>query len=222
MSNARRYRLLCPIARALDRVGDRWALLILRDLHAGPARFSDLMNSLSGIASNLLANRLEQLACDGLVEKRDAGYGVTLYALTSLGMKSRELLFELARFGGEFEPDEDIRPTESLRASAVTLAVALQRAGPGDVTGCAALVIDEQELEIRVEDGQASVSLRNARTPDLRIETTYEATLDISSGILSIEDYLAHYARVDILREGQSADLLELIGSALEKIAAPF
>ena len=51
MAGRRRYKLLCPIARALDRVGDRWTLLILRDLHAGPARYSDLQNGLAGIAN---------------------------------------------------------------------------------------------------------------------------------------------------------------------------
>jgi len=49
MTETRRYRLLCPIARALDRLGDRWALLVLRDLHAGPARFGELLDGLSGM-----------------------------------------------------------------------------------------------------------------------------------------------------------------------------
>ena len=66
MSTRRGYDLVCPIARALDRVGDRWTLLILRDLHAGPARFSDLETGL-GIASNLLSSRLRDLNDDGLV-----------------------------------------------------------------------------------------------------------------------------------------------------------
>ena len=70
MASSRRYRLLCPIARALDRIGDRWTLLILRDLHAGPARFSELQTGLAGIATNLLTDRLQQLMTDGLVVKR--------------------------------------------------------------------------------------------------------------------------------------------------------
>ena len=94
MNKPRRYRLLCPIARALDRIGDRWTLLILRDLHAGPARFSDLQSGLGGIASNLLAGRLQQLLEDGLARRRDAGFGVTVYELTETGAKSADLLFE--------------------------------------------------------------------------------------------------------------------------------
>ena len=57
MAGSRRYKLLCPIARALDRIGDRWTMLILRDLHAGPARFSELQSGLTGIAPNLLTDR---------------------------------------------------------------------------------------------------------------------------------------------------------------------
>ena len=109
MTATRRYRLLCPIARALDRVGDRWTLLILRDLHAGPARFSDLQTGLTGIAPNLLTDRLNQLTEDGLIERRDGEHGVSLYALTGLGEGTRDLLFELAMFGARFAADADPR-----------------------------------------------------------------------------------------------------------------
>ena len=88
MVGTRRYKLLCPIARALDRVGDRWTLLILRDLHAGPARYTDLQSGLLGIASNLLTDRLRQLIDDGLVMKRDGDYGVALYVLSERGTRT--------------------------------------------------------------------------------------------------------------------------------------
>ena len=78
---SRRYRLLCPIARALDRVGDRWTLLILRDLHAGPARFVDVQASLPGLAPNLLTKRLRQLEADGLICRRETELSVSVYQL---------------------------------------------------------------------------------------------------------------------------------------------
>ena len=109
MSRSRRYRLLCPIARALDHLGDRWTLLILRDLHAGPGRFSDLQEGLTGIASNLLTTRLRQLEEDGLVSRREAQFGVSLYQLTEMGEGTAELLYELAAFGSRFPPDNDIQ-----------------------------------------------------------------------------------------------------------------
>ena len=99
MARSRSYRLLCPIARALDQVGDRWSLLILRDLHAGPARFSDLFSGLEGLASNLLTTRLQQLQDNGLVARRSAAHGAVVYELTENGERTAPLLFELATFG---------------------------------------------------------------------------------------------------------------------------
>ena len=66
MTRKRPYQLLCPIAQALDVVGDRWTLLILRDLHAGPARFQQLQEGL-GIATNLLTTRLAELTESGMI-----------------------------------------------------------------------------------------------------------------------------------------------------------
>ena len=83
MSLKRRYQLLCPIARSLDAVGDRWALLVLRDLHAGPARFGELESGL-GIATNLLTTRLADLIESGLVT-RSSHEGRDHYELTDSG-----------------------------------------------------------------------------------------------------------------------------------------
>ncbi len=82
MASKRSYHLLCPIARGLDRVGDRWTLLVLRDLHAGPARFKDIQEGLPGLASTLLTTRLRRLQDDGLVREREAEFGVRVYELT--------------------------------------------------------------------------------------------------------------------------------------------
>ena len=137
MPRVRRYRLLCPVARALDRVGDRWSLLILRDLHAGPARFSDLLTGLAGIATNMLTDRLEQLVGDGLVERREAAYGVSVYALTELGDRTESVIFELGKLGGHFPPDDDLRRPGNLRTIVVPLRVALRRVVPPDFEAAA-------------------------------------------------------------------------------------
>ncbi len=85
---------VCPIAWALDRVGDRWTLLILRNLHASPARFSDLDTG-QGVASNLLSNRLRDLTDDGLAAPTESG----AYALTPLGENTAALILGLATLG---------------------------------------------------------------------------------------------------------------------------
>ncbi|MCP4968475.1 MAG: helix-turn-helix transcriptional regulator, partial [bacterium] len=96
MPEKRSYRLLCPIARALDVIGDRWTLLILRDLHAGPARYQELQEGL-GMATNLLSTRLVELTAAGLIHKPNPGRSA--YELTVLGRLTDRVLWELAGFG---------------------------------------------------------------------------------------------------------------------------
>lgn len=100
----RSYGQYCPIARALDILGDRWTLLILRELLGGPRRYSDLRAELPGIATNLLSDRLRQLAAEGLVEQFEvaAPMARTLYRLTDAGWKYvPPVIGALARFGSD-------------------------------------------------------------------------------------------------------------------------
>lgn len=95
------YGQFCALARALDVVGDRWTLLIIRELLIGPCRYSDLQRSLPGIASNLLADRLQVLQEHGLVlsEEAPAPVSARVYSLTDRGRGLRAVLIELAHWG---------------------------------------------------------------------------------------------------------------------------
>ena len=97
----RTYGQYCPVARTLDVVGDRWTLLIIRELIARDGRYSDLRGALPGIATNLLADRLRQLQTDGLVEAYDAPppVGATVYRLSDRGRGLRPVIRELASWG---------------------------------------------------------------------------------------------------------------------------
>ncbi|MDQ0729163.1 helix-turn-helix domain-containing protein [Microbacterium sp. W4I20] len=95
---ARSYGQFCGLARALDLVGERWNLLIVRELLPGPLRYNELKASLAGIASNLLAERLRTLEENGIVERRLGDAGV-LYALTLWGAELREPMEALGRWG---------------------------------------------------------------------------------------------------------------------------
>ena len=101
-------------------MGDRWALVILRDLHAGPARFGDIQAGLPGLASNLLTTRLQQLVRDGLIVHEQAEHGAMVYALTEEGERTAPLLFELAAFGSRFPAPTQRRRPGNLRTVAVT------------------------------------------------------------------------------------------------------
>jgi DNA-binding HxlR family transcriptional regulator len=96
------YHQYCSVARALDVVGDRWVLLIVRELLAlGPSRYTDLRRGLPGIATNLLADRLKAMEADGLVERYEAPPPVaaTLIRLTARGRELEGVLRELAEWG---------------------------------------------------------------------------------------------------------------------------
>lgn len=98
----RSYRQYCALAKALDVVGDRWTLLIVRELLIrGACRYTDLRNGLPGIATNLLAERLKDLETSGVIKREDAPPPVatTLISLTSRGQELEPVVRELGRWG---------------------------------------------------------------------------------------------------------------------------
>lgn len=95
------YDQYCPIACSLGLVGERWTLLVVRELFYGPKRYTDLVDALPGIGTNILASRLKELELNGLVDKRrlPPPAASTVYELSDSGRLLRPVLHELARFG---------------------------------------------------------------------------------------------------------------------------
>jgi DNA-binding HxlR family transcriptional regulator len=100
----KRYDQYCPIARSLGLIGERWTLLVVRELMEGPKRYTDLVAGLHGIGTNILAARLKELEGAGLVEKHKLPppAASTVYELTDAGRRLRPVLHELARFGARY------------------------------------------------------------------------------------------------------------------------
>jgi len=196
MPKNRSYRLLCPISRALDKVGDRWTLLILRDLHAGPARYSELEQGLTGLASNLLSSRLKQLQDDGLIRQRAGAHGAQLYELTQNGEATAPLLFELSAYGSRFAAADDVRPPGNMRMGAVTLKESLRRVVEADTNAHAELVIDDEPLSIEIEDGRVSVSYRADPKAPVAIGMDYEAIIAVADGEMDFAEFGAKHVRV--------------------------
>jgi len=109
------YGQYCGLAKALDVIGDRWTLLIVRELLIGEGRYSDLLKGLPGIATNLLADRLRELERAGVIAREDAPppIATTLFSLTPRGEQLRPVLEALTRWGvplmTEVQPDDTIR-----------------------------------------------------------------------------------------------------------------
>jgi DNA-binding HxlR family transcriptional regulator len=98
---SKHYDQYCPVAHALDLVGERWALLVVRELMPGPKRYTDLAEHLPGIGTNILASRLRDLEAAGVVEKRTLPPPAAsrVYQLTDYGHALRPVLRELALWG---------------------------------------------------------------------------------------------------------------------------
>ena len=216
----RHYRLLCPITRALDRVGDRWTLLLLRDLHAGPARFSDLQAALPGLAPNLLTSRLRQLEEDGLIQRREAEFNVGLYELTETGAKTGSLLYELAAFGLEFPPDPDARQPGNLRLIAVTLKVALQRVVAPTLDLTAELVVNQEKFELSVRDGRVDIRYGSATDPQVIIAMDYEAIVAACDGRMSLQQFGEGHVEVLAGEPAEVEELMGLMAAAMTRMAA--
>jgi len=194
MTLKRNYRLLCPIARALDVIGDRWTLLILRDLHAGPARFQELQQGLH-LATNLLSSRLSSLVDSGLVQKVGADR-TSPYALTALGQQTDQVLWDLAQFGAGLERNADPHPPGNARVIALPLQMMLRSVSdrPNLVIG---LQVDGDYLTIgSTPTDVAVVHGPPGDVPDLVVQTQYLPLLDLGEGQLALEDFVANHMKI--------------------------
>ncbi|MGW4822996.1 winged helix-turn-helix transcriptional regulator [Streptomyces sp. NPDC004227] len=209
MSPRRSYDQFCSAARALDAVGDRWTLLIVRELLAGPRRYTDLHADLPGVSTDMLASRLKDMERDGLTTRRrlPPPGAAHVYELTSRG---RELLPVLRALGewGRTELGER-RPTDALRAHwfALPLLRALEEAGIG-----AGLV------EVRLEEGDFHLHAGAAEgplygygpapaEPDARLALDSVTCTAISRGELGLADAVRD-GRVEVSGDGTAAKAL--------------
>ena len=193
MTRKRRYQLLCPIGRALDAVGDRWSLLILRDLHAGPAGFQELQDGL-GVASNLLSTRLTELTEAGLIHKLGSD-GRGAYALTDLGRRTDRVLWELVQLGGQLERDHDPREPGNLRTLALPLRIVLEsvEVRPALTVG---LIVDGERFTIVSAPESVAVECGDTATADLVVRTDYEALLDVAEELMPLDEFAAGHVEV--------------------------
>jgi DNA-binding HxlR family transcriptional regulator len=128
--NVRTYDHFCLTARALERVGDRWSLLVIRDLLTGAKRFTDLMGRLGGITPKTLSQRLRELEDAGIVAvDREPGRREVWYRLTPAGDDLRPVLGALGRWGLQHawrrpEPGEQLHPEHLLRSAAQAIDLA--------------------------------------------------------------------------------------------------
>ncbi len=166
MSRRREYDQSCSLACALDRIGERWSLLIVRELCLGPLRFSDLVRNVGNAPTDVLTKRLRDLESHDIVRRRELEPPATgvAYELTELGWGLERPILELSRWGLHFERAEDVA---GLAPTSLANAIRVLAQPPPDARLTIGLRSGGQAYRLRVEDGWISASRGEAEDPDL-------------------------------------------------------
>lgn len=195
---SRDYGQYCGLARALDVVGDRWNLLIVRQLLMGPARYGELREGLSGIATNLLTDRLRDLDAAGVIERRlsDDANSVA-YALTEWGAQLREPINALVRWSTPLMirgPESDEFRPEWLR---VALPALFEGRTPTNQSVTVGLAVDEGEMvQLCANESGIDVGIPDGREVDAVLTADAPLVLGLAAGVLSLDD-VAELVNID-------------------------
>jgi DNA-binding HxlR family transcriptional regulator len=186
MAGARHYDDPCGVARALDVVGERWTLLVVRELLFGPKRFSDLVRGLPGMSQNVLSQRLRELAGAGLLERRRLGPPVSgqVYELTERGAALRQVVIELARWGSRIPTTS--RADLSADALALALLTTFDPDGAEDVR--IALQLGDDRFAAEITDRSLHVERGTAERADAEIVTDAATLRSVVFGGRALSD----------------------------------
>ena len=175
MAGRRTYGDLCGIARALDVIGERWALLVVRELLLGPKRFTDLRAGLPHVSPDVLSQRLRELEQAGLVLRRTLAppAGSRVYELTERGRRLEPVMIELGRWGSRapFPPEDATIGPDSVILALETLFCPAAAEG---MSGSYELRLGDQRFRARVAEGRLDLSRGSAERPDAIVETDPE------------------------------------------------
>ena len=207
----RSYDEYCAAAKALDVVGDRWTLLIVRELALrGPCRYTDVRNGLPGIASNLLSERLRDLEHAGVIVREDAPppIATTLFRLTPRGEELRPVLDGLVRWGIPLMVEQ--KPDDAVRSQWLTWAAEMMLADrrPDAPSVTLALQTGDQPITIELSDGAVRAHHGSTDRPDATLAGPPRPIMGLLLGLLELDDAKA----VGVSFEGDSA-VLERIGA---------
>jgi DNA-binding HxlR family transcriptional regulator len=164
----REYDQSCSLACALDRIGERWSLLIVRELSLGPLRFSDLVGNVGGAPTDILTKRLRDLESHGIVRRRELMPPATgtAYELTDVGWALERPMLELARWGMHFERVDDV---VGLAPTSLPNAIRTIAQPPQGASLTIGLRSGAQDYWLRIENGWIAAARGEAERPDLTL-----------------------------------------------------
>lgn len=179
----RNYGQYCALARSLDVIGERWTLLIVRDLLLGPKRFKDLLEGLPGIGRNLLAERLKKLQFGGLVQRTTLPppAGSRVYELTEIGLQLRPVVIELSRWGLQYLEaprfGDEMRPAWLIN----TMQGSFRPERARGVHETYEFRVNLEIFHVNIDDGQIEARQGAAAAPDFLFETDLATFLAVGS-----------------------------------------
>ena len=202
MPTTRTYGDNCGIARALDVVGERWALLVVRELLLGPLRFSDLRAALPAASSNLLTDRLRELAARGVLNRRKLAppAGSWVYELTAWGRELEPILLALGDWGLR------VPPIEGAALSPTSMMLFLRGGGkpdPADPPTEYRVELDETVWTVRAENGAMHVERGEPANP----------VASVSTDPVTFNEWLANPAQASVRTSGDPVALAKLARS---------
>ena len=164
----RSYGQSCSVAGALDRIGGRWALLIVRELLLGPLRFSELARAVGGAPTDVLTKRLRQLEQDGIVRRRelDPPAVATAYELTAVGRELEQPLLELGRWGLNFFRAAEV---EGIEPANLPTSLRMILRPPADAAMQLQLRSGGHSFRLRIAGGWIDAERGEAPAPDLSL-----------------------------------------------------
>lgn len=189
----KRYDQYCPVCHALGLVGERWSLLIVRELLRGPKRYTDLVEGMPGVGTNILAARLRELEQGGILRKRKLPppAASTVYELTEYGAELEEPLYALARWGARSlpppGPKDEFYPDWGFNAFAALLD---EEAARG-LTESYVLRVDDDAYTVRLVEGRLEIEPGASEEVDLDAAMDQKTFFGLASRELLPSDALA-------------------------------
>jgi DNA-binding HxlR family transcriptional regulator/putative sterol carrier protein len=193
MVGARKYNTGCAVAHALDLIGERWALLVVRELLLGPKRFTDLRAGLPGASPDMLTQRLRELTETGVVHRRRLSPPAAswVYELTPWGAGLTPIVLELARWASRSPamPYDAPIGIDSLMLSLIALFDGPAAAG---LEATIALDLGDEQFAIRITGGELTVTRGAADRPDATLATDQTTLLALLRTNRDLEEALAN------------------------------
>ena len=202
MDGKRSYNDACAAAHALDIIGERWALLVARELMLGPKRFTDLRADLPQISPNVLSQRLKELEDYGVVERQSLPPPAAsqVYALTEWGLDLEPVLMQLGLWAvrSPFKPNAPL----SLTSLILSLRTMFSAEAAGNLAANYALKLGAYPFAAQVKDSEFAIEPGQADNPDVSIETDHLTLAGLVYGGESLDEALETKA---ITLEGDKA-----------------